>query len=664
MFWKLGDAKPIPSLRHLLFELTEPVRSTDEWLNYVLSYDRVGAQPWEVYCFTHGLPTRHVGSWLPGRDLPECGNKHCLNLQSEIWPRQFLELRRSWEDLQVQECGVCKQERVRRCQVLGTNADAVDFSKYASFADAPYVHPFNQPKYHALICHAVQFAKAKSQPVLWCIAQDWPLTTDDEQLTPEELQQYREAWLTTHDQRTGGIMGLLPLVENMPVRFTDTVDKEKKVFKHTAGILRKIELEDEEADRVLTCTDTEIVLQRMPTLLQIEISEGHDEPVLLDLKSEYVVWSRDVAGNAKVRRRGFRIIPDFAGTAHAYCGDTLARCKGDLLEWTKVPTHDAMLRAYIIKSRVRETENCLIVRPYSPELFRLGTLPGPHVLLQRQRGDLSAAELKAKWRAIDRDEAREKNRWEQWPWTMQLPCRTCTDKQEVAGEGKEPSAVMLPLKAFASQTDGFKAAWGHIKQGQHLCCPKCRGDRFRSADMLCESCCTLLPASKFHIDMYRKWQSEEMTRFVCRKCSGQRQVSDCHECAGCQHKWLSSAFDDEEMRKVSGGVQSDDVSLQCVRCKAVASGDKKLKQKHKCHRCKTTKTWADFSPIIWQHKLRTSDRGIGASERLACESCQYPPCAGEHCVNANRPAVYPPPHNAFHNGLWYCQGCHYPPYSA
>ena len=349
MFWNLGDTKPIPSSRNLLFELRKQVRSTDTWLNYILSFDRVGAQPWEVYCFTHGLPTRHVGSWLPGEALPACGREQCLKLQAETWPRQFLELRCNWGDMQVQECGECKQERTRRRQVLGTNPDVVDNEKYAAFADAPYVHPFNQPKYHALICHAVQFAQAKSQAVLWCIAQDWPLTSDDEQLTPDELQGYREAWLATHDQRTGGIMGLLPLVQDMPVRFTDTVDREKKAFKHTAGILRKIVLEDEEADRVMTCTEPEVVLQRMPTLLQIEISEGHDEPVLLDLKSEYVVWSRDVAGNAKVRRRGFRIVPDFAGTAHAYCGDTLARCKGDLLEWTKVPTHDAMLWAYIIK---------------------------------------------------------------------------------------------------------------------------------------------------------------------------------------------------------------------------------------------------------------------------------------------------------------------------
>ena len=51
-------------------------------------------------------------------------------------------------------------------------------------------------------------------------------------------------------------------------------------------------------------------------------------------------------------------------------------------------------------------------------------------------------------------------------------------------------------------------------------------------------------------------------------------------CTGCQREWMSSAFDDEELRKVSGGEQPDGVSLQCIRCKAVASGDKLLTKKH------------------------------------------------------------------------------------
>ena len=93
-------------------------------------------------------------------------------------------------------------------------------------------------------------------------------------------------------------------------------------------------------------------------------SEGDDEAFIFDLAPEYVIWSRDGKGNAKVKRRGFRIIPDFAGTAHAYCGDTLPTLIGDLLKWSHIPTLENAERAYIIKSRVRDAENLLLAQPY------------------------------------------------------------------------------------------------------------------------------------------------------------------------------------------------------------------------------------------------------------------------------------------------------------
>ena len=167
-------------------------------MNYVLNCDRGGAESWETYCFTHGMPTRHVGSWLPDRARPSCGSDACQNLQDTVWPRQVAELHGKWSDLQPQECEYCQQERRRRCQVLDTSGPDGGRGRFAEFAKASYVHPFNQPKYHALICHAVQFAQTTSQQVLWCVAQDWPLTAEDEAMTSEELQKSREAWLTTH----------------------------------------------------------------------------------------------------------------------------------------------------------------------------------------------------------------------------------------------------------------------------------------------------------------------------------------------------------------------------------------------------------------------------------------------------------------------------------
>eukprot|EP00973_Karenia_brevis_P026301 3627518-Karenia_brevis.AAC.1 len=53
---------------------------------------------------------------------------------------------------------------------------------------------------------------------------------------------------------------------------------------------------------------------------------------------------------------------------------------GDLLPWLQRPRLDDMLKGYIIKSRVRDGEKLLLAQPYSPHLFRQGTMPGPQLL--------------------------------------------------------------------------------------------------------------------------------------------------------------------------------------------------------------------------------------------------------------------------------------------
>ena len=100
----------------------------------------------------------------------------CRNLRQkwqELWERKLL----TWTEMlaKAPECSICRQERQRRCQVHdGSEASCLRLRE--DFAGAPYVHPYNQPKYQAQICHAVNFARASQRKVLWCIAQDWPLT--------------------------------------------------------------------------------------------------------------------------------------------------------------------------------------------------------------------------------------------------------------------------------------------------------------------------------------------------------------------------------------------------------------------------------------------------------------------------------------------------------
>ena len=276
------------------------------------------------------------------------------------------------------ECSACVLERKRRCQVHD-GSEASLHRLRTKFAGAPYVHPYNQPKYQAQICHAVNYARANQRKVLWRIAQDWPLTADEIDLEPEKLQALRESWLLLHDVQTAGIPGLFPFSADMPVKFTDNVCREEKIFKHTSGRLKACVLSEEVTTAFQNAASgqdgaaaVEIVLSNLPEAFVVEVSEGYDEPHLYTLKPETVIWYRDKSKQAPVRRRGFQLVPDFAGTAHAYCGDTLEQCKGDLLEWHKMPTFEMMQRAYIIRSRVHATDGCLLVRPYSPALFNQG----------------------------------------------------------------------------------------------------------------------------------------------------------------------------------------------------------------------------------------------------------------------------------------------------
>ena len=62
MFWRRECKDRIQHVH----ELTKPERSKDDWLAHIHMEQRAGKESWETYCFTHGLPTCHVGMWFPG----------------------------------------------------------------------------------------------------------------------------------------------------------------------------------------------------------------------------------------------------------------------------------------------------------------------------------------------------------------------------------------------------------------------------------------------------------------------------------------------------------------------------------------------------------------------------------------------------------------------
>ena len=164
------------------------------------------------------------------------------------------------------------------------------------------------------MCHALPYAKTHGKKVYWVICLDWPLTTDEEDLDIDKFQAMRMQWLRYHDQMTGGIMGMLPLVQDMPMRMTATFYQgEERLYKHRDCIFRGCELESrEQAEAVRQIGDHEVVFTKQPKALLLELKNADGEPFTHALEPTYVTWSRDKDNNAKVQRKGFTVMPDLS----------------------------------------------------------------------------------------------------------------------------------------------------------------------------------------------------------------------------------------------------------------------------------------------------------------------------------------------------------------
>ena len=203
-------------------ELTIQQRTADPWYRCFLQECRAGALSDEMYNFLMGLPTRHCGSWLPdgvSDDLHEdpfllrCYDDNCASLH-ETWADNAEE-GASWAEILAQqpECIICRWQRLQRSRLVKANDPRV---LQEPFLAAPYVHQNNQPKYHAMLLRAVEWAKRandRPQQILWVRAQDTPGNPKEIGRTPEAIDKKLTRFLQFHDQKTGGIPGLMPLFQ-------------------------------------------------------------------------------------------------------------------------------------------------------------------------------------------------------------------------------------------------------------------------------------------------------------------------------------------------------------------------------------------------------------------------------------------------------------------
>ena len=285
----------------------------------------------------------HCGSWNPIKQQNDCGNDEC-NLLPEQWKAEIYAGKlgdAAWRRRRSQECDKCAAERKRRCRVLGSSEDLSPLlTDDPRFADAPYIHAFNEPKYHASQMRALHFARERQTIVLWLFAEDRPLKKI-EMLQDTNINERRRQWTRYHDQKTGGVMGLQPLVYDMPLRITRTDHKRKHLgmFKNSRCRLFGWTLHPADQARYEECKEAQLVLQYMPEYLYLRWPGATwvEEPALgagiAKIQPRYIMWALDKSWTQRIERRGFTIASDFSGTAHSFQGATLHAAIIDSNSW-------------------------------------------------------------------------------------------------------------------------------------------------------------------------------------------------------------------------------------------------------------------------------------------------------------------------------------------
>ena len=221
-----------------------------------------------------------------------------------------------------------------------------------------------------------------------------------EALDRKALNKKRRRWLEFHDQKTGGIMGLLPLIKGLPVRLTDHIDRNLGLYKQTKCTIHGWTLNINEASAK---DDLERVLDFQPDMIYLKFENakwrvhGDLEQGVFPMKVTGKVWNISENTKMKAKRLGFQIVPDFGQTAHSVQGASLSAVIVDCFEVDHCSKPTDMLAGYIGLSRVKTKEALLISQPFSPALFCNGQPPGPEILMKVVAREITADDGQKDW---------------------------------------------------------------------------------------------------------------------------------------------------------------------------------------------------------------------------------------------------------------------------
>ena len=169
------------------------------------------------------------------------------------------------------ECQRCETLREKRRRVLRENETKNDELRTAPFDVAPALYAYNVPRFQALLHRARVFAREHNVELHWSFAQDVPLHCDDRDLPIEQLDEKRKRYLGFHDQQTGHIASLVPLVMNLPVRLTDAINRKKHLFRGARGYI--VGWAPHSAE-IRTEVDDEILLSHMPPIIYVKFPDA------------------------------------------------------------------------------------------------------------------------------------------------------------------------------------------------------------------------------------------------------------------------------------------------------------------------------------------------------------------------------------------------------
>ena len=217
--------------------------------------------------------------------------------------------------------------------------------------------------------------------------------------SPAKLEERLQRFLQFHDQQTAGVPGLNILYEGMQARVTEkTGEKNNKIviLKHSSCTIVGWELHAADAQRK---EGGERFRSYVPLCIFCKFEGATwvvDERLGAGVWPLYPVertWTLNEAVGAKITRKGFTLLPDYAGTAFMIQGATLAAGIADCGDIQDYGGLSELMTTYVILSRVKSADGLLLLRAFCQNTFQMGALPGPYCLLKllRRRFQAQAA---------------------------------------------------------------------------------------------------------------------------------------------------------------------------------------------------------------------------------------------------------------------------------